>query len=237
MPKFSGIITAAGRSSRMIEDFKSMGLPEVSKLTLEFNKNKTIIETTISNVLNAGVEECIIIIGHFKDEIIKEILKINDDRIRLVYNDPVDVDLSVSLYNGLVHSKSAYILAVAGDQANITTETYKNLIKCFLDKKNNNFKKLGNKNNEYNTFNSENKLIAVLRRNNIGELNSGVGLGMPFVGDKNHLIQFTKNKNSNLNPILREMYSNKFKFFAIKEKNELELLNINKYNDYKAFLK
>jgi molybdenum cofactor cytidylyltransferase len=239
MPNFSGIITAAGKSSRMIGDFKTMGLPEVNKLILEFDKNKTIIETTISNVLNTGVDECIIVLGHFKDEIIKEILKIDDDRIKIVYNNPVDVDLSVSLYNGLIHSKSEYILAVAGDQSNITTETYKNLIKCFLDKKDNNFKKIdnGNKNNKYNDFNNENKLITVLRRKKIGELNSAEGLGMPFVGDKNHLIKFTKNKNSNLNPILREMNSNGFKFFAIKEKNELELLNINKYNDYKQFLK
>jgi molybdenum cofactor cytidylyltransferase len=227
MTNFSGIITAAGKSSRMIEDFKAMGLPDVNKLILEFDKDKTIIETTIFNVLNAGVDECIIILGHFKDEIIKEIIKINDDRIKIVYNNPVNVDLSDSLYNGLIHSKSKYILAVAGDQSNITTKTYKNLIKCFLDKKNNDLK----------SINNENKLITVLRRNKIGELNSAKGLGMPFVADKNHLIKFTKNQHSNLNPILREMNSDGFKFFAIKEENELELLNINKYNDYKQFLK
>ncbi|GAA5819640.1 MAG: NTP transferase domain-containing protein [Methanobrevibacter sp. CfCl-M3] len=221
MVNFTGIITAAGKSSRMIEDMKNMGLPLTTKLTLNFNKNKTIIETTINNVLNADVDECIIVLGHFKDEIKKEILKINDDRIKVVYNNPIGIDLSVSLYNALINSKSKYILAVAGDQSNISTETYQNLINTYLNKI---------KDNE------QNKVLAVLRRREIGELDSAEGLGMPFATDKNQLMRFLENKDSDLNPILREMFEDGFKFFAIKEKHESELININEYKDYKTFL-
>ncbi|MDR2830780.1 MAG: NTP transferase domain-containing protein [Methanobrevibacter sp.] len=218
MTKFTGIITAAGKSSRMTEDLENMGLPTTTKLILDFDKGKTIIETTINKVLNAGVDECIIVLGHFKDEIIKEILKINDDRIKLVYNDPLKVDLSVSLYNGLISSKSDYILAVAGDQSNISTKTYENLINSFLDR-----------------VKDHNKLFTVLRRREIGRLDSVESLGMPFVTNKNYLIKFIANKNSDLNPILREMFKDGFEFFAVKEEDELELVNINKYKDYKSF--
>ncbi|MDR3223160.1 MAG: NTP transferase domain-containing protein [Methanobrevibacter sp.] len=221
MAKFTGIITAAGKSSRMIKDMNYMGLPATNKLILKFDKNKTIIETTINNVLNAGVDECIIVLGHFKDEIIKEILKINDDRIKFTYNNPIDIsELSTSLYNGLMKSRSNYILAVAGDQSNISTKTYHNLINTFLNK-----------------VNDKNKILTVLRRREIGELDSAEGLGMPFVTSKDYLIKYMENKNTNLNPILREMFNDGFKFFAVKEENELELININKYNDYKTFLK
>ncbi|MDR3290981.1 MAG: NTP transferase domain-containing protein [Methanobrevibacter sp.] len=220
MVKFTGIITAAGKSSRMMEDMKYMGLPVTNKLTLKFDNNKTIIETTINNVLNAGVDECIIVLGHFKDEIIKEVLKINDDRIKIVYNNPIDVPLSISLYNGLMKARSNYILAVAGDQSNISTKTYTHLINTFLNK-----------------VNDEDKILTVLRRREIGELYSAEGLGMPFVTNKDYLIKYMENKNTNLNPILREMFNDGFKFFAVKEKNKLELLNINKYNDYKTFLR
>ncbi|MDR2545314.1 MAG: molybdopterin-guanine dinucleotide biosynthesis protein MobA, partial [Methanobrevibacter sp.] len=172
-------------------------------------------------VLNTDVDECIIVLGHFKDEIKKEILKINDDRIKVVYNNPIGIDLSVSLYNALINSKSKYILAVAGDQSNISTGTYQNLINTYLNKI---------KDNE------QNKVLTVLRRREIGELDSAEGLGMPFATDKNQLMRFLENKDSDLNPILREMFEEGFKFFAIKEKHESELININEYKDYKTFL-
>jgi molybdenum cofactor cytidylyltransferase len=218
--KIGGIVTAAGKSSRMIEDLKAMDLPVTTKLTLNLDKNKTIIETTINNVLNAGVDECVVVLGHFKDEIVKKVSKIKDGRVKVVYNDPVDVDLSVSLYNGLINSKSDNILAVAGDQSNVSTETYKNLVNSFLERDK-----------------EVNKVLTVLRRREVGELDSTGGLGMPFVTKKGNLIKFTENKNSNLNPILREMFKDGFKFFAVEEKNELELLNINRYEDYKTFIR
>ncbi len=59
---------------------------------------------------------------------------------------------------------------------------------------------------------------------------------MPFVANKNQLINYLKNENDNLNPILRKMFKDGFTFYGIKEKNELELLNINHYDDYKKVL-
>ncbi|MDR2545311.1 MAG: hypothetical protein LBD03_07230, partial [Methanobrevibacter sp.] len=55
-------------------------------------------------VLNTDVDECIIVLGHFKDEIKKEILKINDDRIKVVYNNP-----KISIYQSNKYTIFIYI--------------------------------------------------------------------------------------------------------------------------------
>ena len=53
-------------------------IPLQNKLTLPFNSS-TIIETTIDNVLNTGnIDECIVVLGHFSDEILPLINKIDD---------------------------------------------------------------------------------------------------------------------------------------------------------------
>ena len=101
MLKVSAIITAAGKNSRMRKDQMERNIPLQNKLTLPFNSS-TIIETTIANVLNTdNIDECIVVLGHFSDEILPLINKIDDSRLKIIENDPVDVGLSVSLLNGL----------------------------------------------------------------------------------------------------------------------------------------
>ena len=59
---------------------------------------------------------------------------------------------------------------------------------------------------------------------------------MPFVVFKDNMITYLENENDNLNPILRKIFGDGYTFYGIKEKNELELLNINHYDDYLKLL-
>ncbi|MDO5849225.1 MAG: NTP transferase domain-containing protein [Methanobrevibacter sp.] len=213
----STIITAAGKNSRMRKDQLENNLEVKNKLVLPLN-NSTVIENTIDNVLSLDIGECIVVLGHYKDEIIEAISKNYDDNVKFVVNDPVDVGLSVSLLNGLQNTNSKYALCVTGDQPTVSTETLNNIIDTLL-----------NADNPDNT-------VSVLRRRKTGLLDTAEGLGMPFAMNRNNLIEYIKNENDNLNPILRRIFKDGYEFWGIKEKNELELLNINHYKDYKHLL-
>ena len=139
------------------------------------------------------------------------------------------VDIPAGTYNltatsgsGNVSSSNMYsggLNEIMGSPADeYTQETFNNLIECAENSKN------------------PEKTISILRRRKTGLLDTAEGLGMPFVANKNQLINYLKNENDNLNPILRKMFKDGFTFYGIKEKNELELLNINHYDDYKKVL-
>ncbi|WP_409200984.1 NTP transferase domain-containing protein [Methanobrevibacter sp. DSM 116169] len=213
----SAVITAAGKNSRMIESQINNDIKVQNKLTLPF-KNKTVIESTIENVLSSNVDSCILVLGHFSNEIRKCLSNFSKDQLKIIENNPVDVGLSTSLLHGLQNSSSDLTLCVSGDQPTISSKTFNNLIE--------------------NSLNSNNSLktISVLRRINIGLLDCAEGLGMPFVGPRENLIKNIKGFNDNLNPILRKMHSDGYTFYAIKEENDLELLNINTYEDYQYLL-
>ncbi len=213
----SAIVTAAGRNSRMQKDQKENNLEIKNKLILPFN-NSTVIENTIDNVLSLNVDECIVVVGHYKDEIMEAISK-DYDNVKFVANNPVDVGLSVSLLNGLQNTGSKYVLCVTGDQPTVLPETLENIIQTLL-----------NANDPDNT-------VSILRRRKTGLLDTAEGLGMPFAMNRENLISYLENENGNMNPILRKIFSNGFEFWGIEEKNELELLNINHYKDYEYLLK
>lgn len=213
----SAIITAAGKNSRMQKDQMENNLEIKNKLVLPLN-NSTVLENTIDNVLSLNIDECIIVLGHYKDEIIKAISKNYHDKVKFVENNPVDVGLSVSLLNGLQNTTSKYALCVTGDQPTVSTETLGKIIQ-----------KLINADKPDNT-------VSVLRRRKTGLLDTAEGLGMPFAANRENLIDYVKNESGNLNPILRKMFKEGYEFWAVKEKNELELLNINHYKDYEYLL-
>ena len=215
---FSAIITAAGKNSRMRNDQISRNLNVINKLILPFN-NKTVLETTIDNVLLSQIDECIVVLGHYSDEILNAISNNYDDSVKFIVNNPYDVGLSTSLLNGLLNISSDFALCVTGDQPTVSAETFNNMINV-------------SKNSD-NPF----KTIAILRRRKSGLLDTAEGLGMPFVAPKNNLINYLKNKDDNLNPILREIFVDGYTFYGIKEKNEKELLNINHYDDYLNLIK
>ena len=213
----SAIITAAGKNSRMRKDQISRNIEIKNKLILPFN-NKTVLETTIDNTLSANIDECIVVLGHYSDEIIEAISDNYKDSVKFIINNPCDVGLSTSLYNGLSNLTSDFALCVTGDQPTVSTETFNRMIEI-LDKCE----------NPYNT-------ISILRRRKTGLLDTAEGLGMPFVAPRENLMKYLENENDNLNPILRKIFADGYTFYGIKEKNEKELLNINHYDDYLKLL-
>ena len=209
----STIITAAGKNSRMRKDQISRNIELKNKLVLPF-REKTVIETTIDNALSANVDECIVVLGHYSDEILDAIYDNYKGFVKFVKNNPVDVGLSVSLFNGLSNIESDYALCITADQPTVSAETFDKMIEVCQNAE------------------DPERTIAILRRRKTGVLDTAEGLGMPFVAHKSNLMKYLENENDNLNPILRKMFDDGFVFYGIKEKNELELLNINHYDDY-----
>ncbi|OQD59555.1 MobA protein [Methanobrevibacter arboriphilus JCM 13429 = DSM 1125] len=216
----SSVITAAGRNFRMENSQIKEGSPVKNKLLLPFpseNSINTVIETTINNVLSSDVDECIVVLGHFAANI-KKVLANIDDRVKIIENENINVDLSTSLLNGLKNCKNKYVLCSAGDQPTISSKTYKNIINSLFNLK------------------TPEKSISILRRKDSGLLKSPEGLGMPFIANKDILIKYLSNEDSNLNPILRKIFKDQFPFYGVEEDNSMELININNYKDYKFVL-
>lgn len=208
------IITAAGKNSRMIDDFKQRNKKPIHKLKLEIN-NKPILIHTIEKVVNADINNVTIALGHHKDEIYS-LLKEYDllDTVNIKINEDVNVGLSKTIENCIKDNLGEYYLFTAADQPTISTETINNMINT-----------LKNAPNPKNT-------ISVLARRKIGKLNSAEGLGMPFCCYGNLLYKYLANEDGNLNPILRKMIKNNVEFYGTPSRNELELKNINHYAEY-----
>lgn len=213
----SAVVTGAGLSSRMREDLERSNLPIQNKLTLPLLENdkinKTVLEFTLDNVLNSGVDDCILVLGHHKEEIMDSLDEYYFNKIKIVENTPHNVGLSTSLYNGLKNVNNEFALCVSADQPSISSTTYRNMITAFFNSK------------------DPNNTISFLRRRKSGHLDSPLGLGMPFVTSKNLLMPYLKDINSNLNPILRKIFDDQIHFYAVKEQFDLELVNINYYTD------
>ena len=208
------IITAAGKNSRMINDFIKMNEEPIHKLKLEIN-NKPIFIHTIEKVLNSNIENIIITLGHFKDELY-DVLEEYDllDKVTIKINPELNVDLSKTIENSIKDNPDNYYLVMASEQPTITSQTINNLINI-----------IDNSENPENT-------LSVLRRRKTGWLDTAEGLGMPFCCYGKLLYKYLVDENSNLNPILRKMIKNDVKFYAVKEVNNFELMNINHYQDY-----
>lgn len=209
----STVITAAGKNSRMRKDQISRGIELTNKLILPFN-TKTVIETTIDNALSSNTDECIVVLGHYASEI-KEVIYDNyKDEVKFIENNPLDVGLSTSLFNGLSNISSDLALCITADQPTVSTQTFNKLIDTSQKAE-----------NPYKT-------ISILRRRKTGLLDTAEGLGMPFVAPRQNLMKYLENEDDNLNPILRKIFDDGYTFYGIKEKNKKELLNINHYEDY-----
>lgn len=209
----SAIVTAAGKNRRMRKDFKARGMEIVHKLLLDLH-GMPILLKTIQNTLNTGVEECIVVLGYFSDEITVVIDEFDDERVRVTLNHESDVELSESLLNGVKKAKFNYCLCVAADQPTVSIETLENIIEGV-----------------FNSPEPENT-VSILARGKTGYLDSAEGLGMPFACHKNVLNKYLVGKEDNLNPILREMIKNNVIFYGVPARDDLELININRYDDY-----
>ena len=214
----STVITAAGKNSRMRKDQLARNIDLTNKLILPFNE-KTVLETTIDNALSANVDECIVVLGHYASEIKEAIFDNYKNQVKFIENNPVDVGLSTSLFNGLSNLNSDFALCITGDQPTVSTETFNKMIEVSQSSE-----------NPFNT-------ISILRRRKTGLLDTAEGLGMPFVAPRLNLMKYLENEDDNLNPILRKIFADGYIFYGIKEKNKNELLNINHYDDYLSLVK
>lgn len=211
----SAVITAAGKNRRMIEDLKSRGMEINHKLLMELN-GKPVLVHTIENVLKSGVDECKVVLGHYSEEISSVLKNFKDKRLNVIENPDFNVELSQTLLNGVrsLRHESTICLCVAGDQPTITVGTMKKLIEKAVK------------------HNNPRNIVSILARKENGYLKSAKGLGMPFVCHKDLLLKYLPHREDNLNPILRKMISNGVVFYGIPSNNELELVNINRYDDY-----
>ncbi len=214
----SAIITAAGKNRRMREDFKVRGMEIRHKLLLELHGTPLIIQT-IQNTLKAGIDECIVVLGHFSDEITAVIDELDDERVRIIINPEIHVELSDSLLNGVKKVKSDYCICIAADQPTVTTETLKNLIKGVFDSP------------------EPENTVSIMARGKTGYLDSAEGLGMPFACHLDILKEYLVGHNDNLNPLLRKMVADGVILYGVPSRSDLELININRYEDYLKVVK
>lgn len=213
MHPISAIITAAGKNRRMRQDLKDRGVPYRHKLLLDINGEK-VLTRTVKNVLDAGVGECLVVLGHYQEDLLPVLGEIEDGRLRIIFNSDRDVELSQTLLNGVLNAVTDYCLCVAADQPSVTTSTLKNLV-----------------DNLFSLSHPENT-ISILARRSVGQLESAEGLGMPFACHRNILMRFLPRDADNLNPILRKMIQDGVEFYGVPHQEEVELLNINRYDEY-----
>lgn len=208
------ILTAAGKNSRMITDFRAMHKTPIHKLGLKINGREILIHT-IKNLQEADIDNIILCVGHYKETIF-DILEENDmmDDVKINVNPSVDVGLSKTIENALQNDLKKNYLFMAADQPTVLPQTINNLI------------------NTLNDSPFPGNTISVLARRKSGRLDSAEGLGMPFCCYGELLYKYIRTENDNLNPILRKMIKDNVEFYGIREIDELELLNINHYDDY-----
>ena len=209
----SAVITAAGKNRRMVEDLKSRGMDINHKLLMDLN-GKPVIIRTIENVLRSGVNECVVVLGHFSNEISLVLKDFPDKRLKVIKNPDLDVELSQTLLNGVKNVETGLCLCVAADQPTVTSKTMKKLIEHALK------------------YENPENILSVLARRENGYLKSAEGLGMPFVCHSKLLLKYLPEHEDNLNPILRKMITDDVIFYGVSAVNDLELVNINRYEDY-----
>ena len=209
----SAVITAAGKNRRMVEDLKSRGMDINHKLLMDLN-GKPVIIRTIENVLRSGVNECVVVLGHFSNEISLVLKDFPDKRLKVIKNPDLDVELSQTLLNGVKNVEKGLCLCVAADQPTVTSKTMKKLIEHALK------------------YENPENILSVLARRENGYLKSAEGLGMPFVCHSKLLLKYLPEHEDNLNPILRKMITDDVVFYGVSAVNDLELVNINRYEDY-----
>lgn len=115
------IILAAGESSRM----------QKNKLLLPVH-NKTIIELVIENVLNAGIDNIIVVLGPYRDEMMPIISKM---KVRYCYNENYKQGMLSSIqcaFRNIPISMEAAIIFL-GDQPVIPGEVARTLMESFTE--------------------------------------------------------------------------------------------------------
>ncbi len=116
----SAIVLAAGLSTRM---------GGVNKLLLPF-KSKTVIVTVVEHLINAGIEEIIVVTGNDAEQV-KNLLKHLD--VKVIYNEDFKKGMTSSIKKGVSGVKGNSYMICLGDMPFITNEEYLQ-IRTFFEK-------------------------------------------------------------------------------------------------------
>ena len=116
----SVIVLAAGLSRRMgIEN----------KLLLPF-QGKTIIETTIANILKADIGEVIVVVGH-EAEKVKAVIE--NYPLSIIENPDFEMGMTTSIQTGIRTSPNSAYMICLSDMVLIEPEEYRFLVQQFLE--------------------------------------------------------------------------------------------------------
>lgn len=107
----TAIVLAAGLSKRM---------GTANKLLLPY-KGKTIIERTILNLLDAGIDEVIVVTGYEADKITMAVQYLP---VRIIYNTAYDKGMTTSIQRGVGVAKGNGYMICLGDMFAITSPDY-----------------------------------------------------------------------------------------------------------------
>lgn len=116
----SAIVLAAGLSTRM---------GGVNKLLLPF-KGKTVIVTVVEHLINAGIEEIIVVTGNDAEQV-KNLLK--HLSVKIIYNENFKLGMTSSIKKGVLGVKGNGYMICLGDMPFITNEEYLQ-IRTFFEK-------------------------------------------------------------------------------------------------------
>src|SRR6516164_9618091 len=111
MTMIASIVLAAGTSSRMESG---------NKMLLPLN-NKTVLETTLDNILADGPGEVIVVLGKDADKIMTRIDRLP---VRIVYNPDYKKGLTTSIQKGVSVATAKGYMICLGDMVLITAPEY-----------------------------------------------------------------------------------------------------------------
>ena len=121
----SAILLAAGQSKRMVNE---------NKLLKEY-KDLPLIKHAIKNILNSSIDELIIVLGHQKESVEKNIEM--NEKIKLFYNISFKNGIASSIKVGIskLHKRSDAFFISLGDMPNVNNNIYNELINAKLKNK------------------------------------------------------------------------------------------------------
>ena len=119
------IVLAAGMSRRMGQQ---------NKLRLPFGKS-TILQTTLHNIIEAGLGEVLVIVGFEKNEIKKDLMPFKND-LKIIVNPNFESGMTSSIQAGVMVSSQnteGYMICLS-DMPLIQSVDYQQIKHLFLDK-------------------------------------------------------------------------------------------------------
>lgn len=210
----SAVIIAEDTNREMQEDLSSHGIND-HKLLLKCGGWPMMVNT-VYNVLDADVDECLMVVGEEYHDIIKAEVEeiVRDNRLKFVKIENT-ANLEQFLLQGVNNAESEFCLFISADQPTVSPDTINNLVKKVV--------------------NSESdKTISILKKGRSKHLKSINKLKMPIVCSCNIFKRYLS-ENQDINLILSELNDN-FEFYSISPIDDIELLKINNWEKYKRFL-